>query len=152
MHYALNTHQALRKPLIEIVGEIVEFKGTKMRRVGAKEVAKLDQILFYHHDSNYLMIKIDDLAYRLAHPSSYFEKELLNEPAVYSADGILFPILVQLVRGVEEDLFGRRWLPDQVRALGLAVNPGEQLAGASGLDSYSIRNAKGDYREFYRIT
>ncbi len=152
MHSALNTHHALRKQLIEIVGEIVEFKGTKMRRVGARGVVKLDQILFYHHDSNYLMLEISDLEHRLADPSSYFKKELLNERPAYSADGILFPTLVQLVRGIEEDLFRWGWLPDQARALGLAVNPGEELAGASGLDSYSIRDAKGNYREFYRIT
>jgi len=100
-------------------------------------------------DRDELVAELAYLAFRLANLSTYFRRELLNEPVPYSADGISFPALVQLVR-IEENLFGWGWLPEHDRALGLAINPGDELVGASGPDSYTIKDRRGNCREFYR--
>jgi hypothetical protein len=144
--------QIFRNYLIEIIGETVERRGTLIRRVAAREIIRRDHIMLNVNDRDSLMLEIDDLEYRLARPATYFPGALRNERLPYSADGILFPVLVHLVRRIEEDLFGWGWLPEQARALGLAVNPGEELAWPTSPDSYAIRDAEGNCRVYYRIS
>jgi hypothetical protein len=149
---AIDQPQILRNLLIDIIGETVECQGTQIRRIAAREIVKRDKIMFNASDRDAVIVEFADLEYRLARPSTYFARELLNEPVPYSADGILFPVLVHLVRSIEEDLFGWGWLPEQVRALALAVNPGEELAWATSLDSYEVRNRKGKCRVYYHFS
>jgi len=149
---AIHHPKILRNRLIEIIGEVVEGRGTRMRRIAAREIIRRDKIMINTNDWDSLMLEIADLECRLARPATYFAGDLLNEPVPYSADGILFPVLVHLVRRIEEDLFGWGWLPEQARALGLAVNPGEELAWPTSPDSYAIRDAKGNCRVYYRIS
>lgn len=150
MHDVSIQHQQIfRNYLIEIIGETVERLGTLIRRVAAREIIRRDRIMLNANDRDSLMLEIDDPEYRLARPATYFA--LHNERVPYSADGILFPVLVNLVRRVEEDLFGWGWLPEQARALGLAVNPGGELAWPTSPDSYAIRDAEGNCRVYYRI-
>jgi hypothetical protein len=125
---AIDQPQILRNLLIDIIGETVECQGTQIRRIAAREIVKRDKIMFNASDRDAVIVEFADLEYRLARPSTYFAREFLNEPVAYSADGILFPVLVHLVRSIEEDLFGWGWLPEQAPALALAVNPGEELA------------------------
>jgi hypothetical protein len=135
--------------LIEIIGEAVEGRGTKIRRIAAREIIKRDKLMrnpVCGRDAS--LAEIAELKYRLTRPANYFAGELRNEPALYSADGILFPVLVHLVRLVENNLFGWGWLPEQVRALGLAINPGDELVGANSLDVYAIKNRHGVYRSY----
>jgi hypothetical protein len=149
---AIHHPKILRNHLIEILGEVVEHQGTRMRRLAAREIINRDKMMFNASDEDSLMLEIADLEFRLARPSIYFARELLNEPVPYSADGILFPVLVHLVRRIEEDLFGWGWLPEQARALGLAVNPGEELAWPTSPDSYAIRDEDGNCHIYYRIS
>jgi hypothetical protein len=142
----------LRNLLINVIGETVECQGTQIRRIAAREIISRDKLMFNASDPDALIVEIADLEYRLARPSIYFARELLNEPVPYSADGILFPVLVHLVRRIEEDLFGWGWLPEQARALGLAVNPGEELAWPTSPDSYEIRDREGNCRVYYRFS
>lgn len=142
----------LRNLLINVIGETVECQGTQIRRIAAREIISRDKLMFNASDPDALIAEIADLEYRLARPSIYFARELLNEPAPHSADGILFPVLVHLVRRIEEDLFGWGWLPEQARALGLAVNPGEELAWPTSPDSYEIRDREGNCRVYYRFS
>ena len=145
---AVHNRRILRNIATEIIGETVG-RGTQISRLAAKEIINLDRIVFNGTDRDELMAELAYLAFRLANLSTYFRRKLLNEPVPYSADGISFPALVQLVR-IEENLFGWGWLPEHVRALGLAINPGDELVGASGLDSYTIKDRRGNCREFYR--
>jgi hypothetical protein len=142
----------LRNVLINVIGETVECQGTQIRRIAAREIISRDKLMFNASDPDALIVEIADLEYRLARPSIYFARELLNEPVPYSADGILFPVLVHLVRRIEEDLFGWGWLPEQARALGLAVNPGEELAWPTSPDSYEMRDRAGNCRVYYRFS
>ena len=153
MHNVSIQHpQIFRNYLIENIGETVERRGTLIRRVAAREIIRRDHIMLNANDRDSLMLEIADLEYRLARPATYFPEALHNERLPYSADGILFPVLVHLVRRIEEDLFGWGWLPEQARALGLAVNPGEELAWPTSPDSYAIRDAEGNCRVYYRIS
>ena len=149
---AVYDRQILRNLLTEIIGETVECKGTRIRRIAAREIVKRDKIMLNASERDHLIGEIADLKCRLKGLSSYFAGELHNEPMPYSADGILFPVLVHLVRRIEEDLFGWGWLPEQVRALGLAVNPGEELAWPTSPDSYAIKDRKGNCRVYYRFS
>ena len=146
---AVYDRQILRNLLIDTIGETVECKGTLIRRIAAREIVKRDKIMFNASERDVLIDEIADLRYRLACLSIYFARELHSEPVPYCADGILFRVLVHLVRCIEDDLFGWGWLPEQVRALGLAVNPGEELAGATSPDSYTIKDRKGNCRVYY---
>jgi hypothetical protein len=103
---AVDQPQILRNLLINIIGETVECQGTQIRRIAASEIVKRDKIMFNASDRDALIVEFADLEYRLARPSTYFARELLNELVPYSADGILFPFLVHLAHRIEEDLFG----------------------------------------------
>ena len=149
---AIHHLQILRNHLTEIIGETVECKGTRIRRIAAREIVKRDRVMLNASERDVLIGEFADLNCRLACPSIYFPRELYNEPVPYSAEGILFPVLVHLVRRIEEDLFGWGWLPEQARALGLAVNPGEELAWPTSPDSYEIRDRQGNCRVFYRYS
>ncbi len=140
--------------LIDIIGETVERQKTPVRRIAAKEIIKRDSIIYYPKDDEDVVIaavEIADLKYRLASPSTYFAGELLSEPELYSAEGILFHGLVHLVR-IEEDLFAWSWLPEQVRALGLAINPGEDVAWPITREFVTIKDREGNERSFYRLS
>jgi hypothetical protein len=83
--------------------------------------------------------------------STNFWGEVLGETEPYSADGILFSALVHLVR-IEEDLFGYGWLPERIRALGLEINPGEDLVWPITREFVTIKNRDGNTREFHRLS
>lgn len=67
-----------------------------------------------------------EIEYYLAHPSKYFDQALLNALAPYPSSGILFLALVHPVC-IEQDSLDRGWLPEQLRAFGLAINHDEEL-------------------------
>jgi len=140
--------------LIEIIGETVESQGTHIWRIAAKEIIKHDRILYYPKDCRDLMIaavELADLNYRLVDSLSYFSGKLSGEPEPYSADGILFPAWVHLVR-IEDDLFAWGWLPEQVRALGLVIKPGEEVAWPITREFVNIKDRVGNCRRFYRLS
>jgi hypothetical protein len=121
--------QILQSYLIEIIGKTVEYQGTRITRIAAKEILKRDILIWNAKDGSDVMlaiVEIAELKNRLASSSIYFAAELHRESEPYSADGILFPALVHLVR-IEEDALDWGWLPEQLRALGLAMNHGEEL-------------------------
>ena len=151
---AVRCPQILQSCLIEIIGETVARQESRIRRIAAKEIIKRDNIIYYPEDSHDLMIavvEIADLNYRLASPATYFFVELEGEPEPYSTDGILFSAFVHLVR-IEEDLFAWGWHPEQVRALGLAINPGEELAWPITRDYVTIKDGEGNCRGYYRFS
>lgn len=151
---AIHCPQILQSHLLEIIGETVERQGTRVKRIAAKEIIKLDPILYYPKDGQDLMmavVEIAELNYRLASPSTYFFLELDGEPEPYSTDGVLFHALVHLVR-IEEDLCAYGWPPEQVRALGLATNPGEDVAWPITREFVSIKDRQGNVRTFYRLS
>jgi hypothetical protein len=151
---AIRWPQVLQSYLIEIIGEIVERQETRIRRIAAKEIIKRDNIIYCPKDSQDLvkaMVEIAGLKYRLASASTYFPEELFNEPEPYSADGILFSAFVHLVR-IDKDLFAWGSLPKQVRALGLAINPGEELAWPITRDWITIKDSEGNRRVYYRFS
>ena len=145
----IQSRRMLRNIAAEIIGRTVEGWRTEAKRFAAKEVIKLDNVVCRVGSRDELAVELACLEYRLAHPSVCFPGELLCEVPPYSADGILFPALVQLVRE-EENFFGCwGWHPEQVRALGLAMNPGDILVGRSGSSSYTIADGKGRWRDYY---
>lgn len=138
--------------LIETIGETVERQRTQIRRIAAKEIIKRDAIMFNTiGDPTALMVEIAELNYRLASASAYFAGELLNEPEPYSADGILFSALVHLVR-IEGNLSAWGWCSEQIRALGLAINPGEEVAWPITSDWVAVTDGEGNCRPFYRLS
>jgi hypothetical protein len=150
----IHNPEILQNYLIEIIGETVESQGSRVRRIAAKEIDNRYNIIRNANDGQDLMIaalEIANLSYRLASPSIYFAEELLSEPEPYSADGILFPALVDLVH-IEEDLFTWGWLPEQVRALGLANNPGDELAWPITREFVTFRDRYGYMRTFHRLS
>ena len=151
----IRTSQILQSHLIDIIGEAVEHQSNQVRRLAAKEIIKRDDIIYFPKSSQDIMmaaVVIGDLNYRLASASNYFAGELLRmEEEPYAADGILFPALVHLVR-IEQDLFAWQWLPEQVRALGLAINRGENVAWPITQDYVTIQDAEGNCRQCYRLS
>jgi hypothetical protein len=146
----IQTRRALRNIATEIIGEIVDGWSTGAKWSAAREVIKLD-ILVARGSREELAANLALLIYRLERPSACFPAKLLRETPLYSAEGILFPALVQLIRE-EDNFFGcLGWLPEQVRALGLAMNPGDGLVGRSSSDSYTLQDKKGHQRDFYRV-
>ncbi len=144
---AIDHPQTLRNHLIDIIGETVEGQGTRLKRIAAKEIIERDRIMFNPRNRDALLLEIADLIYRLERYSIYFASELVNEPVRYSAEGIPFRVLVRLVRLEEDFVFSWGWLPEQVHGFGRAIHPGEEPAGLSGPDSYSIRDREGNLRE-----
>ena len=122
-------------------------------KFAAKEIIKRDNIIYYPKDCQDLMIAVVEIAQlncRLATPATYFSGEPDSELETYSADGILFASLVHVVR-IEQDLFAWGWLPEQVRALGLAIYPGEGLAWPITREFVTIEERDGSRRPFYRL-
>jgi len=137
--------------LTEIIGETVECQGTRVKRIAAKEIVKRDSLICNAKncwDVMLAVVEIAKLKYRLASPSTYFAAELLREPEPYSAEGILFPALVRVVR-IEEDALGWGWLPEQLRALGVAMNHGEELTWLT--QEWAEISDRGDRRRIYRF-
>jgi hypothetical protein len=149
---ALLNPRVLQSYLIEIIGETVECQGARVTRIAAKEIVKCDTLLWNAKNDSDVMLAIVEIAEakkRLTSPSIYFAAELLREPEPYSVDGILFPALVHLVR-IEEDALGWGWLPEQLRALGLAMNYGEELRWLT--KEWAEISYRGDHRRIYRFT
>jgi hypothetical protein len=90
-----------------------------------------------------------EIACHLASNSTNFAEEIQDESESHSADGILFRALIDLVC-IEADLFAWERLPEQVRALGLAINPGEEVARPITCDSVTIKDREGTCRASYR--
>jgi hypothetical protein len=145
--------EVLYNYLIEIVGETVEKSDSRFRRIAAKEVVKFYTINTLNGGQAALVFLIQtvDLKHRLPSPSTYFAQELVSETEPYSAEGILFPALVHLVR-IEEDMFAYGWLPEQLRALGLAIKSGEELDWPINRDFVSIKDREGNVRSFPRFS
>jgi hypothetical protein len=143
--------QILQSYLIEIIGETVVCQETRVTRIAAKEIVKHDTLIWNAKDDSDIMlavIEIAELKDRLANPSIYFAAELLREPEPYSVDGILFSALVHLVR-IEEDALDWGWLPEQLRALELAMNHGEELTWLT--KEWAEITYRGDRRRIYRF-
>jgi hypothetical protein len=151
---AVHCPQILQNHLVEMIGETVERQGTRVKRIAAKEIIKRDPIPYYPKDSQDLMmaaVEIVELNYRLASPSTHFSAELEREVEPYSTDGMLFPAVVHTVR-IEDDLFAWSWLPEQVRALGLAMNPGEDIAWPITREYVTLQDRDGNCRPVYRVS
>ena len=146
----MNDAERLQNILIKIVGEAVEGRDTKVRRMAARQIIKRDNIFFNAiGDSDALMVEIGDLKDRLANPSANFAAELLEEQEPYSANGISFSSLVHLLR-VEDDLFAWGWLPERLRDLGLEMNFDKELAWPITREWLTIKDREGNPRRFYR--
>jgi hypothetical protein len=150
----LRCRDVLGNYLIELIGETVEPHGTHIWRIAAKEIIKHDSTLYYPKDCQDLMmaaVELTDLNCRLADPLNCFSEELSGEPEPYSADGILFPAWVHIVR-IEDNLFAWGWLPEQLRALGLAIDPGDAVAWPITRGFVTIKDREGNCRRFYRLS
>lgn len=122
--------------------------------MAAREIVRLCDIFYSactHEEILVSLVAIVDLKHRLANPLAHFPDELLTEVEPYPAVGILFSALVHLVR-IEEGMFAWGWHPEQLRALGLAVNPGDEIAWPITRDFVSIMDAEGNVRPFYRFS
>jgi hypothetical protein len=149
---AIHNPQILHSYLIETIGETVECQGTRVRRIAAEEIVKRDSLIWNAKDDSdgmLVLVEIAELKDRLASPSVYFAAELLREPEPYSADGILFPALVHLVR-IEKDALEWGWPPERLRALGLAMNHGEELRWLTQ-EWAEISDRDGNRRRIYRF-
>lgn len=143
--------EVLSSFLIEIIGEAIEDSSSRVRRIAAKEVVRHYTVNSANNGQAALVFLIEmvDLKYSLASPATYFAEELARETVPYSARGILFPALVHLVR-IEEDMLAYGWLAEQIRALGLAINPGDELGWPISRDFVSIKDRDGNVRTFHR--
>ncbi|MGO9449646.1 MAG: hypothetical protein ACLQDV_01185 [Candidatus Binataceae bacterium] len=144
----------LQNHLIEIVGETLGRQDTWLMRVAVKKIIKLDSILSFPKDSQDLtrsVVEMAELNRRMASPWRYFFEEVEREPEPYLADGILFHALLFIVR-LEGDLFAYGWLADQVRALGLAINPGDSVVWPITSEFVTIEDRHGNCRPFYRLS
>ena len=151
---AIHCLPVLQSHLINIIGETVERQDTRVKRIAAKQIIKLDSILYYPKDGQDLMmsmLEIAELNYRLASPWTYFCGELEREPEPYSADGMLFHALVHLAR-IEEGLLIWEWHLERIRALGLEISPGEEIAWPITRDFVSIMDREGKLRRFHRFS
>lgn len=144
-----NRVERFQNVLIKIIGETVEERDTKVRRMAARQIIKRDQIFNAICDPDALMVEIGDLTDRLANPWANFAAELREEREPYAAEGISFSSLVHLVR-VEDDLFAWGWLPERLRELGLEMNFDEELAWPITRDWLTIKGREGNLRRFYR--
>ena len=134
--------------MIELIGEAVAGREPGIGRAAATEIIKLDCFTFSVKNAdelNHLMRAFVEIENRLAHPSKYFDQALLSELGPYPSSGILFHVQVQLVR-IEQDALEWGWLPEQLRALGLAINHGEKLTWLE------ISDREGSRRRFHRFS
>lgn len=145
---------SLRKLLafmIEVIGEAIDARRPELRRAVAKEVIKLDHIALAMENMDPLAVALMFAELEnIADASSYFHPEQLGAPGPYSTEGITFPALVHLVR-IEETALAWEWLPEQLRALGLAINQGEELTWLTP-EWAEIRDREGNLRQFYRLS
>lgn len=146
--------ETLLNVLTDLIGEVVEGKGTKLRRIAAREIARVHDLFHNARNGRDVLVAVHEfveLKWRLADPSPYFYEELCGEPEPYSTDGILFRALVDLLR-IEDGMFVWQWLPEQVRALGLSINPGDELAWPITRELVTIKDCDGKPRPFYRLS
>jgi hypothetical protein len=155
-YFSLYRREILLNFLTEIIAEVIDGHGTRLRRVAAREIVKLQER--FHNANNGRDVSLSaiglfDLKYRLADldPPAYFSEQLRGESEPYSADEIPFPALVQLVR-MEDRLLFWGWLPEQVRALGLSIHPGEELTYDLTGEFIIIKDRDGKLRPFYRLS
>jgi hypothetical protein len=59
---AIDYPQILGNYLIEIIGETLERQGTRVRRIGAKEIIKRDNIICHGKDGRSVMIAVVEIA------------------------------------------------------------------------------------------
>ena len=133
---------------------MIERQTTQIRRIVAKQIIELDNLIFYPQDCTDLTIaalELNELCRCLRRFLVHFAAELRGAAEPYSAEGILFSALVHLVR-IEKDLFTYGWSPEQVRALGLAINPGEEVAWPITAEFVTIKDRDGYMRRFYRLS
>jgi hypothetical protein len=139
--------------MIELIGEAVASRAPGIRRAAAREIIKLDCFAFSVKSTDeltHLTRAFGEIEKHLANPSEYFDQALLSELEPYPGKGILFPALVHLVR-IEQDALDWGWLPEQLRALGLAINHGEELTWLTR-DWAEISDHEGNRRRFYRFS
>ena len=155
-YFTLYRREILLNFLTEIIADVVDGHGTRLRRIAAREIVRLQER--FHNANNaqdvsVSAIELFDLKYRLADldPPDYFTEQLCRESEPYSADEITFPTLVQLVR-MEDRMFFWGWLPEQVRALGLAIQSGEEITYEVTREFVIIKDRDGKLRPFYRLS
>jgi len=101
-------------------------------------------------DLTHLIRAFTEIEKHLAHPSRNFDQALLGELEPYPSTGILFSVQVHLVR-IENDALGWGWLPEQLRALGLAIKHGEELTWLTQ-EWAEISDREDSRRRFYRFS
>jgi hypothetical protein len=138
--------------MIALIGEAVAGRAPGIRRAAAREIIKLHSFAFSvksTYELSYLKRAFKEIEKRLANPSEYFDQALLSEGEPYPSGSILFPALVHLVR-IEQDALGWGWPPEQLRALGLAINQGEELTWLTR-EWAEISDREGNRTRFYRF-
>lgn len=150
----LQRPEVLGNYLIEIIGETVQCQNTRIRRVAARQIIKLDCLLYYPQNMcefAMAVIELVELICRLATASFCFAEQIRNEPQPYLADGISFSALVHLVR-IEEDLFACGWHAERIRALGLTINSGDEICWTIPYEFITIKDRDENCRRFYRLS
>ncbi len=151
MHYDPATDLQMMMAMIELVGEAVDAFLPHLRRAAAQEVIRLEGINRPGlYEVPIFLLSLSELEERLEHASPHPRLEPCREPEPYPTDGITFPALVQIVRYEQAALAGG-WLPEQLRALGLAIDQGELLRWLTP-ESAAIRDREGNFRFFYRVS
>ncbi len=146
----------VRKPvaqMIELIGEAIAGREPGISRAVAREIIKLDcvsTLVKSTDDLTHLMRVFAEIANHFAQPSSYLDRASLSESEPYPSTGILFSVQVSLLR-FEKAALGWGWLPEQLRALGLTINHGEELIWL--IDEWAeIKERDGNSRRFYRLS
>jgi hypothetical protein len=141
----------LAAQMIEVIGEAIAGREPGVSRAAARAIIELDCFttsVKNTDDLTHLMRVFEEIENHWAHPSRYLDQALLRELEPYPSTGILFSVQVSLLR-IEKYALGCGWLPEQLRALGLAINHGEQLIWL--IDEWAeIKERDGSIRRFYR--
>lgn len=124
-----------------------------MSRAVAREIIELDCFntsVKSTDDLTHLIRVFAEIENHLVHSSRYLDKALLGKLEPYPSTGILFSVQVSLVR-IEKSALVLGWIPDQLRALGLAINHGEELTWLTD-ELAEIKERDGSHRRFYRLS
>ncbi len=139
--------------MIELIGEAIAGREPGVSRAVAREIIELDCFttsVKSTDDLAHLMRVFAEMENRWAHSSTCLDQALLSESEPYPSTGILFSVQVSLVR-IEKSALWWGWLPEQLRALGLAINHGEEITWL--IDEWAeIKERDGRRKRFYRLS